>query len=256
MNKLTRLWRAIENTPGLSDLRAAWESRCDSEFATLLPHLRCTDVVGYRYPCPNPRDADCPRAIVEGKENGSFFAVCRHPHRLCDDLVLTGSDALIHELDLASLMKPVTKALGVRWQPPVYRFPGVWAIGVSARVSTRNQPVFLQIQARRAAFLDGVRRLLVEIAGPFLLMAPTERFRDVTAQELLQARGIAFISLEDDVLIDEYGNFIAIDPVSTDDEHAVTPPADRDRVLNAFCQKYDIPKTKVAEEAEVDPADL
>jgi hypothetical protein len=27
-------------------------------------------------------------------------------------------------------------------------------------------------------------------------------------------------------------------------------------VLNAFCQKYDIPKTKVAEGAEVDPADL
>ena len=118
------------------------------------------------------------------------------------------------------------------------------------------QAAFLHIQARRAAYIEGVRRLLVEIDGPFVLVALTERFRDVAVQELLQARGIGFISLEDEILLDDNGRFVAVDPVSADDEHPVTPPADRERVVNAFCQKYDIPKTKAADAAEVVPTDL
>jgi hypothetical protein len=144
----------------------------------------------------------------------------------------------------------------LRWQAPTLRFPGVWEAGISRRTDSRNQPVFLLIQGRAMAFAEAVRHLLVQSPGPFVLLAPTERFRDVAVQQMIQARGIGFISLNDQVLLDGNGSFVAVDPVSTDDEHPVTPPADRDRVLNAFCQKYDIPKTKVADEAEVDPADL
>jgi hypothetical protein len=255
MRKLTQLWRAIEKIPGLTDIPAMWEVHCGAEFPLLRPHLRSTDMLGFRYPCPNPRDADCPRAIVDYGD-GSFAAICRHPHRLCDDKVLAASDVLVHELDLSSFFKPVAQSLGLRWQQPALRFPGVWAIGVSARPDTRSQPAFLHIQPRRAAFTEGFRRLLVEIDGPFLLVAPTESFRDVAVQELIQSRGIGFISLEDEVLLDDNGQFVAVDPVSLDDEHPVTPPADRERVVNAFCQKYDIPKTKVADAAEVVPTDL
>lgn len=255
MRKLTQLWRAIEKVPGLTDIPAAWEVHCDGEFPLLRPHLRSTDVLGYRYPCPNPRDADCPRAIVDHGD-GSFEAVCRHPHKLCADQALSASDVLVHELDLTSLFRPVAQALGLRWQMPAARFPGVWAIGVSARVNSRSQPVFLQVQARRAAFLEGIRRLLVEIDGPFLLVAPTQRFRDVAVQEMIQARGIGFISLEDEIAVDDAGRFVALDPVSSEDDHPVTAPRDRERVLNAFCQKYDCPKTRVADKAGVDPADL
>jgi hypothetical protein len=255
MRKLTQLWRAIEKIPGMTDIPAMWEVHCGAEFPLLRPHLRSTDMLGFRYPCPNPRDADCPRAIVDYGD-GSFAAICRHPHRLCDDRVLAASDVLVHQLDLSSFFKPVAQSLGLRWQQPALRFPGVWAIGVSARADTRSQPAFLHIQARRAAFIEGVRRLLVEIDGPFLLVAPTESFRDVAVQELIQSRGIGFISLEDEVLLDDNGQFVAVDPVSVDDEHPVTPPADRERVVNAFCQKYDIPKTKAADAAEVVPTDL
>ena len=255
MRKLTQLWQAIEKIPGLSDIPAGWEVHCGGEFPMLRPHLRSTDVLGHRYPCPNPRDADCPRAIVDYGD-GSFAAICRHPHRLCDDKVLAASDPLVHELDIASFFKSVVQALGLRWQQPALRFPGVWAIGVSTRSNTRSQPAFLQIQARRTAFIEGVRRLLIEINGPFLLVAPTERFRDVSVQEMIQARGVAFISLEDAILVDDTGRFVAVDPVSSEDELTVTPPADRERVVNAFCQKYDIPKTKAADAAEVVPTDL
>jgi hypothetical protein len=255
LQKLTRLWRSLEQVAGQIETLAAWERLCADEFALLRPHLRCTEESAVRYPCPNPRDADCPRVIVD-YGRGSFAAVCRHPHRLCDDKPVTLTDALVHQLDLASLMKPIARALGVRWQQPAWRFPGVWVIGVSARVSTRSQPVFLQIQTRRASFLDGIRRLLLEVQGPFLLVAPTEQFREASVQELLHSRGIDFISLEDDVLLDSNGRFVAIDPISPDDEHASTPVDDRRRVLTAFGEKYDITTAKIADEAAVDPSDL
>src|SRR5690242_9742409 len=134
MRKLTQLWQAIEKIPGLSDIPAGWEVHCGDEFPLLRPHLRSTDVLGYRHPCPNPRDADCPRSIVDCGD-GSFAAICRHPHGLCDNKVLAASDALVHQLDISSFFKPVVQTLGLRWQQPVLRFPGVWAIGVSARAN-------------------------------------------------------------------------------------------------------------------------
>jgi len=93
-------------------------------------------------------------------------------HRPCEDKALAASDVLVHELDLTSFLTSVVQVLGLRWQRPALRFPGVWAIGVSARVNTPRQPAFLQVQARRAAFLEGLRQFLVEIDGPFLLVAP------------------------------------------------------------------------------------
>ena len=113
-----------------------------------------------------------------------------------------------------------------------------------------------QIHTIRFTIFAGLAYIVSVSSGPFLLLAPTDRFRNVAVQQLLAARGIGFVSLEDQIRVDDAGCFHALDPVARDDDHPVTPPADRERVLNAFCQKHDIPKTKVAEEAEVDPTDL
>ena len=255
MRKLTQLWQALERVPGLSDVPAYWKHHAGGDYPFLHPHLRVTDEPGARYPCPRIQNADCPRRIID-HGGGAFAAVCRHPHRLCDDVALASADAMQRRLELGSFLKQVLPVLGLRWQAPALCSPGVWAVGISRRIDTRNHAAFLQIQGRSAAFAEGVRKLLIESSGPFVLLAPTERFRDVAVQQMIQARGIGFISLEDQLLVDGNGQFVAVDPVSTDDEHPVTPPADRERVLNVFCQKCDCPKTKVADEAEVDPADL
>lgn len=255
MRKLTRLWQALERIPGLCDVSANWEHHSGADYPLIKPHLRSTDVLGTVYPCPHPRDADCPRKIVDYAD-GTYTAICRHPHKLCEQVPLTTKEALLYNLDLTSFLKPIAQTLGLRWQQSALHFSGVWAVGISARTNTRNQPAFLQVQGRQSAFLEGVRRLLIEITGPFLLIAPTEQFRDVMVQEMLQTRGIGFISLLDQILMDDAGRFHAVDPVSSADEHPITPREDRERVLNVFCHKHDCLKTKVAEEAEVDPSDL
>jgi len=255
MRKLTRLWQSLERIPGLCDISAYWEHHCGADYPLIRPHLRSTDEFGARYPCPHPHDGHCPRRIID-YEDGTFTAICRHPHKLCQEVPLTTREALLHKLDLTSFLKPIMQTLGLRWQQPALRFAGMWAVGVSTRTNTRSQPAFLQVQGRQSAFLEGIRRLMIELDGPFLLIAPTEQFCDVPVQEVIQKRGIGFISLQDQMLIDDTGRFLAVDPVSAADEHPITPKADRERVLNVFCQKHDCPKTKVADEAEVDPADL
>jgi len=255
MRKLTQLWQGLERVPGLVAVPAFWEQCCGADVSLIRPHLRSTDEFGTTFPCPHPWDGDCPRRIVEYGD-GTLTAICRHRHKLCHDVALTTREALLHKLDLACFLKPITQALYLRWQDPALRFPGVWALGLSARTDTRNQPAFLQVQGRQPTFLEGMRRLLIEIDGPFLLIAPTERFRDISVQELIQARGIGFISLEEQVLLDHANRFVAVDPVSFDDESPITQAADRKRVLNAFCHKYDCPKTRIAEEAEVHIRDL
>lgn len=255
MRKLTRLWQALERIPGLCDISANWEHHCGVDYPLIQPYLRPTDEFGTVYPCPHPHDAHCPRRIVDYYD-GTYTAICRHPHKLCEQVPLTTREALLHNLDLTSFLKPIVQTLGLRWQQPVLRFAGVWAVGVSARTNTRNQSAYLQVQGRQSVFLEGVRRLMIEIDGPYLLIAPTERFCDVQVQEMIHTRGIRFVSLQDQILIDDTGRFVAVDPVSAADEHPITPKADRERVLNVFCQKHDCPKTRVADEAEVDPADL
>jgi hypothetical protein len=255
MRRLTQLWQALERIPGLCDIPAWWECHCGADYPLIRPHLRPTDDFGARYPCPHPRDGHCPRAIID-YEDGTFTAICRHPHKLCERIPLTAREALVYELDIASFLKPIAQTLGLRWQEPTLRFAGVWAIGISARTNTRSQPAFLHVQGRQSAFLEGVRRLAVEIDGPFLLIAPTEQFRDVPVQEIIQRRGIGFVALEDQIVVDDTGGFVGVDAVSAENQYPITPEADRERVLNVFCQKHDCPKTRVADEAEVHPADL
>jgi hypothetical protein len=117
MRTLSRLWQALERIPGLAAVPAEWRSHCGDEYPVIEPHLRPTADIGATYPCPHPRNADCPRRIVEHAD-GSFSAACRHPHQLCDDLVLSPKEALVHTLDVVTFVRPVAEALAVRTSHP------------------------------------------------------------------------------------------------------------------------------------------
>ena len=171
MRKLTQLWQALERVPGLSDVPAYWKHHAGGDYPFLHPHLRVTDEPGARYPCPRIQNADCPRRIID-HGGGAFAAVCRHPHRLCDDVALASADAMQRRLELGSFLKQVLPVLGLRWQAPALCSPGVWAVGISRRIDTRNHAAFLQIQGRSAAFAEGVRKLLDRIERPFRSAGP------------------------------------------------------------------------------------
>jgi hypothetical protein len=237
MRRLTRLWQAIEQIPGLLAVPAVWAEKCGNEFDLLKPYLRPIDQVGSNFPCPYPSVRDCPRKIID-HGGGEYVAICRNLPKICLDVPLTAKEALLHELDLFAFLKPVLHASSIRSEAPRTRGHGVWSVGLSHRLSSLNQPIFFLVFAGAMAFQSAVRDLLLDVTGQFVIMAPTNRHRTAGIQERLQARGIGYLCLEEQLLVDEENCFVSIDPLEAADEIPATPVADRKRVIKKFTRKH------------------
>jgi hypothetical protein len=254
MRKLTQLWRALERIPGLLHVPAFWESECGDDFALIQPYLRPTNEPGSRYPCPSPKLGDCPRRIID-YGNGEWAAICRDERKICNRVSLTPKEALLHELDLAAFIRPVLEAASIRPDAPKRRVDGVWSVGLSQRRGSLNQPAFLFLFSSSAGFDGAARDLLLEVPGQFLIVAPSNRYRGVDLQERLQARGISYVCLEDQILVDDKGRFTTIDPLESADKVPVTPIADRKRVVTEFTSKHGCKVREIQEAAGVDESD-
>ena len=101
-----------------------------------------------------------------------------------------------------------------------------------------NQPAFLLVSHGKDAFEAAVNDLLLDVAGQFLILAPTNRFRSVQVQSRLQARNIGYLCLEDQVGVDEAGSFVSVDPIDSADRTPATAIADRKRVIKEFQAKH------------------
>jgi hypothetical protein len=234
--KLKHLWCALENTPGLLAIPAVWRNACGADFGLIEASLRPTSKLSGSYPCPYPNGHGCPRRIVEYDDQ--IAATCQDAHRICKDLSLTAKDVVLHELNLDGLMKPILETVGIRNPQMQPRARGVWNVGLSRRRSSLNQPSFLLIFTEPHGLQSAVRSLLLEVAGPFLVVAPTNRHRSGTLQERLQARGVGYIALEEQVVVDDQGRFAAFDPIDIIDKLPPTPVADRERVSWEFRKKH------------------
>ncbi len=203
MRKLPRLWRALEDIPGLLAVLEVWRQECGEDFTYASPHLQPTDRIGGRYPCPNAFSG-CPRRIIDYGDD-EFAAVCQDEHRRCERVLMTRREALIHRLDLAGLLEPVLRAAAIRPQSMVQHAPGVWAAGLSEQAHSRNFPVYLLIAHSASSYQTAVERLLLDFQDSFLLLLPTNRFRTVETEARLRDRQIECLCLEDHVLVNERG---------------------------------------------------
>jgi hypothetical protein len=253
MRKLPKLWRSLDRIVGQLAVPAVWEVESGEDFEFLRPHLRPTDMVGALYPCPH-RYGYCPRKIVDYGD-GEFAALCRVPHESCERVSLTARDALLHELDLAGFLQPILRAASIRHEQPKKRGYGTWSLGLSTRRSSMNQPAFLIIAHGTEIFESAVNDLLLDVAGQFLVMAPTNRYRSVRVQERLQARNIGYVCLDEQVGVDENGCFVSVDPLDSADRIPATPVADRKRVIAEFRAKHGCKVADIHETAGVHEAD-
>lgn len=254
MRTLSHLWRSLETIPGLLAIPAFWEKYCGPDIDLVRPHLRVTDTEGALYPCPEQRMGYCPRRIVDYGD-GEFAAICRDPYEICARVPLTQRDVLLQELEIASFSRMLAGPLGIRWECPVSRGDGTWGIGLSDRRDTRSRPAFLMILPETARFVAALQRLLLSVSGPFVLIAPTGRHRTMEMQEMLHARGVSFLSLEDHILLDDAGRLVPVDPQDLGGDAAVTPKEDRPRVVKEFTARNHCKVKDIQEAAGVDEAD-
>ncbi|MCC7157659.1 MAG: hypothetical protein IT161_23975 [Bryobacterales bacterium] len=198
MSDLNLFWHSLERVQGLKAIPAFWELYCGPHFDLIRPHLRATDTVAGLYPCPHHSAGHCPRRIVEYGD-GQYAAICRDPHKVCPDVTLEPRDVVVHELGLAGFTQALATPLGIRGQTPVARGDGTWAVGISARPDSRGQPVFLIVLPTAARFRAAVERLLFDVPGPFVIVAPTGSHRSVEVQEHVQRRGLRFLALDESI---------------------------------------------------------
>jgi hypothetical protein len=255
MRKLSRLWQALERIPGLLAVPAFWREYCGPDFPLIEPHLRPTDDIGATYPCPYPTGGFCPRKIIDYGD-GEYVAICRDPHRICEDVPLAAKEALAHKLDLVGFTKMIVAPLGIRWHPPKNLGDHTWAVGLSDRRSSRNQPVYFIVLPDRVRFGAVINTLLLDVSGPFVVVSPTNRHRTPEVQQRLQVRGISFVSLGDQLLLDGSGRLISLDPLESSDEIRPTPVAERPQVVKVFCAKHRCKVMNIQEAAGVDESDF
>jgi hypothetical protein len=254
MRKLTRLWQALERIPGLSDIPAYWENYCGSDYPLIQPHLRVTDDFGARYPCPHPLDGHCPRRLVDYGD-GSFAAICRHPHKLCEDLPRSSKDVLVYRLDLDAMLRPMAEPLCVRSQALQVRADGVWEIGLSTSRTTRNQPAFLLIFTRSDDFRSAIRDLALSCPTPFVAVAPTGAHLTVALRGTLDRRQSTFISMEDRVGLTDDGRFVALD-ITDAGEIPPTPVEQRPAVVAKYKREFGYTVDRICVDARVNRSDF
>lgn len=213
MRKLIRLWRTLEGIHGLAAIRAYWEYYCGVDYLIVQPFLRATDLTGATYPCQEQCIPGCYREIVDYGD-GEIVAVCRYRWFQRLDIPLTRPDTVLQQLDIAAFAKAIARPLGFRWQNPVERGHGAWAIGFAGNGCGVEQPVILLMHSEQDRFRVALHRLLAESPGQrFFLLAPTSRYKDLEVHEALGRHGIRFHSLEEQIGIDDAGRFVAIQPL-------------------------------------------
>ena len=254
MRTISHLWQSLESIPGLLAIPASWGTHCGPDIDLVRPHLRVTGMEGSLYPCPKPHVGYCPRKIVD-YGNGEFGAICRDPYKICERVTLTQRDVLLQQLDVASFARVVAGPLGVRWQEPVPRGDGTWGIGVSTNRESPNRPAFLFLLPDTERFVASLKNLLLRVSGPSLVIAPTCRHRTLEVQELLQERGIPFISLEERLLVDDAGVLVAVHSEVAVVEPRATPKDDRARVVKEFLSRNRCKVKEIQQAAGVHEAD-
>jgi lambda repressor-like predicted transcriptional regulator len=205
MRKLLKLWRALEGIPGLLGVPEVWRQECGEDFEFAGPHLKPTDMIGKRYPCPHSF-SECPRRIIDYSDD-EFAAICQDEHQRCERVPLTRREALIHRLDLSGVLQPVLRAAMIRPQAMTLHSPGLWAVGLSEQPHARNYPVYFLLAHSQSSHEAAVVRLLLDIPDSFLLVLPTNQFRTVETERRLRERRVECLCLEEQVLVDGQGEF-------------------------------------------------
>lgn len=115
--------------------------------------------------------------------------------------------------------------------------------------------MFLVLLPETARFVAVLQRLLLSVSGPFVLVAPTNRHRTIEVQEMLHARGVSFLALEEHLLLDDAGRLAAVNPSEAGGKVPATAKEDRPRVVKEFVARNQCKVKDIQEAAGVDEAD-
>ena len=211
MQPLDRLWFCLESIPGLCLLRSDWEGRLGHELPSAEPFLRPTDRPSQNYPCPDPGGGCARRVVVH--DTGEIVAVCGDSPRRCERVVLTKTDVVLYQFDVPAFCRELARLLEI--EPRLEAVAGArstWVVGVRSPARGDDFLVYLTIPQEPEDLLQAVSRLVGTNPERFLVLAPTEENRDLTAWDLLRRHKARFRTLKAVVAADPQGGLMAARP--------------------------------------------
>lgn len=203
------IWQTLETTRGPGAVPAVWKAGLGKAFDVFRSaFLRTRPKPAGSYPCPN--GCGCAHKIVRHK-SGQIVAVCQCEPSRCNDILLTDSDCVVLELNWQKLGRVICAAFGFAQREADCVVSHAIQIGA---YGSESIPVVLAISTDRETMRHVVSALSARLRGPFILVAPSGAFVDVSCQEVLISNQAAFLSLESSVSLTSEGELRCALPVT------------------------------------------
>lgn len=193
---MCNLWRCLEEVRTGVAVPAGWRALLGEDYdAAAAAFLRRTAMQAGSYPCA--RHCGCVHRVVR-LPGGDVMAVCNCDPWNCDDIRLRPEDAVLWEFDWARFSAVLRRTFELDRVEQDFGLPRTGQIGTW---SADAVPVILTIQSDRPEFREVVAHLAAGVGRPFILLAPTSRFVDVTSLQLLRFARAAVFGLDTQVTL-------------------------------------------------------
>jgi hypothetical protein len=187
---MSRFWQALEAILGPAGVGAMWQRHVGDEFARIkAAFLQATAKPAVSFPCE--RDCGCAHEVVR-HEDGRIVGICRCDPWNCEDIPLTDEALIVYGLSWVKLGRAIARALGCDLKNDDF---GLAATRQVAAFGNAALPIVLTIQHERREFRSVLAELAARLRSGFVLLAPTNRFIDANAKELLANAKAGFFDL-------------------------------------------------------------
>jgi hypothetical protein len=187
---MSNLWPFLEDLRGLVGTPAHWLAGLDGQFDLVRPtFLRVRPERARSIPCPH--GCGCAHEVIQ-RADGKLVAICRCESWNCDDIAVKAEDVVLLELNWPKLGRAVAVAFDCDVKEDDLGMAGTRQV---AALGDAALPIVLTIQHDRGDFRSVVGQLTARLRSGFVLLAPTNRFLDATARELLANAKAGFFEL-------------------------------------------------------------
>jgi len=167
---MTKLWRAIEESPLLMDVKDVWRERFGTEFEPLCRFLEATNIVATRLPGRMPWSSF--KVVVNDE---GFVAFCEFTGESRD---IPRTDVICHQLNSRKLASELNAALSLSRKPEwLDNSRRVWFLG-NLSLELQSRPVYLSLNAANDLITESLHAATAHARTPFLMLDINSKRRD------------------------------------------------------------------------------
>jgi hypothetical protein len=167
---MTKLWRAIEESPLLMDVKDVWRERLGMEFEPLSRFLEATNIVASRLPGRTPWSS-----LKVVLNDDSFVAFCESTG---ESKEVPRADVICHQLNSRQLAAELNAALSLSRKPEwLDNSRRVWFLG-NLSLELQSRPVYMSLHTGSNLISEALHEAAAHARSTFILLDLNSRRRD------------------------------------------------------------------------------